>query len=144
MPQPVWIVIANGSRARLLQRDRHGAPLLEVMDWVHPETRQHIGSSMGAHRTSGTRGRSGLALPQTVKDHERTQFAQEISQWLKKAVDTHDIGALTIFASNPFLGELMAHGNALLQQRVCASHPLDLTSLTLPELDQRLHAEYRL
>lgn len=144
MPPPVWIVVANGSRARLLQRDHPGAPLVEVMDWVHPQTRQHIGSSMGAHRTSGTRGRSGLALPQTVKDHERTQFAQEISQWLQKAVDTHGIGAVTVFASNPFLGELMAHANALLQHHVCASHPLDLTNLSLAELDQRLHAEHRL
>ena len=144
MPQPVWILVANGSRARLLQRDRLADPLFEVKDWVHPQTRQHAGTQEGEHRTSGIKERSGLAPRQTPKDHERAQFAREICEWLHKGVSTHHIGAVAVFASNPFLGELMSHGNGPLQQHLCASHALDLTQLTMPELDQRLQREYRL
>ena len=144
MPQPVWIVVANGSRARLLQRDRLGDPLFEVMDWVHPQTRQHAGVQEGEHRTSGIRGRSGLTTRQTTKDHERAQFAQEICQWLDKGVSTHRIGAVAVFASNPFLGELMSQDRGPLQQHLCASHALDLTPLSLTELDHRLQRDYHL
>lgn len=144
MSLPVWIVVANGSRARLLQRDRPGDPLFEVMDWVHPETRQHTDMQEGEHRTSGIQGRSGLAKRQTVKGHERTQFAQEICRWLDKGVLSHHIGAVAVFASNPFLGELLAQGNGSLQKHLHASHALDLTSLSLPELDHRLQRDYRL
>jgi protein required for attachment to host cells len=144
MSQPHWIVVANGSQARLLQRDHPGTELREIMHWVHPQTRQHMGNPDSAHRTSGMRGRSGLAPPQNASAHAREQFAREISQWLKKAVDSQGIGQLTVFASNPFLGELMSHEHGLLERHVFARHPLDLTSLTLPELDLRLHQHYGL
>lgn len=144
MPHPVWIIVANGSRARLLQRDRPGEPLFEVMDWVHPQTRQHTPPQDGDHRSSGISGRSGLTPRQTAQDQERGQFAQEICQWLHKGASSHRIGAIAFFASNPFLGELISHASGPLQQQLCASHALDLTALPLPELDQRLHQEYRL
>ena len=144
MSLPVWIVVANGSRARLLQRDRPGDPLFEVMDWVHPETRQHTDMQEGEHRTSGIQQRSGLATRQPPKDHERAQFAHEICQWLHKGISAHQIGALAVFASNPFLGELLSHGHAALDPLLCTSHALDLTGLSLPELDQRLREQHGL
>ena len=144
MPQPVWILVANGSRARLLQRDRQAAPLFEVRDWVHPQTRQHALMQEGEHRTSGIRARSGLAPRQDAKEHERAQFAREICDWLHHSVPTHRIGGVAVFASNPFLGELMAHTQGPLQQHLCASHALDLTQLTLPELDVRLQRDHHL
>ncbi len=144
MPEPVWIVVANGSRARLLQRDRHGEPLFEVMDWVHPQTRQHLSNPTGDHRTSGIGGRAGLAPRDSSKDHERTQFAQEINQWLSQGVAQQRIGTLAVFASNPFLGDLLSQGNDQLNRHLGVSHALDLTHLTLPELDQLLQQNYRL
>lgn len=144
MPHPVWIVVANGSRARLLQRDRPGDALFEVMNWVHPQTRQHLSPAAGQHRNSGIRGRSGMARRQVTKDHERAQFAQDICHWLDSALGRQRIGAIAFFASNPFLGDLVAHGHGPLRQQLCGSHALDLTSLALPDLDQRMRSNYQL
>ncbi len=144
MPKPLWIVVANGSSARLLQRDHPGAGLHAVMDWSHPQTSQHLGSPDSAHRTSGTPGRSGLARPQTARAHARSQFAQDISHWLQQAVVPQGVGALAVFASNPFLGELLAHAARPWQALLCGTHALDLTALTLPELDQRLQQQHGL
>lgn len=144
MPKPLWILVANGSRARLLQRDHPGAALREIMDWVHPQTREHLGTPDSAHRTSGMRGRTGLAATESPKAHARAQFAHDIRAWLSQAVAAQGVGRLAVFASNPFLGDLRASGEAELDKLLCASHPLDLTGLTLPELEERLHQHFRL
>lgn len=144
MPPPVWIVVANGSRARVLQRDGQGEPLVEVRDWVHPATRQHRQDLQGGHRQSGMRGRSGLAERQPVKDRERGSFAHEICQWLTQAVNTHQVERIALFSSNPFLGELVGHGQGHLHKHLCATHAVDLTSLPLEQLEQRLRQDYRL
>lgn len=144
MPKPLWILVANGSRARLLQRDHPGAALREIMDWVHPQTREHLGTPDSAHRTSGMRGRSGLAAPESPKAHARAQFAHDIRVWLSQAVAAQGVGRLAVFASSPFLGDLRAPGEAALEKLLCASHPLDLTALSLHELELRLQQRYGL
>lgn len=144
MPHTSWVLVANGSRARLFERSASDHALLEIMAWIHPEARQHMGSSETDHRTSGTKGRTGLAQPQSTKAHVRAQFAEEISLWLKHALNPQGRLQLAVIASNPFLGELLSHGHGWLERHVCAHHPLDLTSLPLAELDERLHREFGL
>jgi len=144
MPKPLWILVANGSRARLLQRDHPGAALREIMDCVHPQTREHLGRPDSAHRTSGMRGRSGLAAPENPKAHARAQFAHDIRAWLSQAVAAQGVGRLAVFASSPFMGDLRTPGEGALEKLLCASHPLDLTGLALTDLDQRLHKQYGL
>lgn len=144
MPLPVWIVVANGSRARVLERPHRGEALREVRDWVHPATRQHRPDLQGGHRQSGIRGRSGLAQRSPAQDRERSAFAQEICQWLAHEIDTHAVGSVALLSSNPFLGELLAHGQGTLDKHLCATHAVDLTGLPLPELEQRLGHDFRL
>jgi hypothetical protein len=144
MPLPVWIVVANGSRARVLERHSHHEGLTEVRDWVHPATRQHRPDLPGGHRQSGIRGRSGLAERAPAQDRERAAFAQDICSWLEHSLKTHTVGSVALFSSNPFLGELVAHGQGMLHKHLCATHAVDLTGLTLPELAQRLRHDFRL
>lgn len=144
MPHRVWIVIANGSRARLLQRTAPGEPLTELQDWTHPATRLHPQDLGGPHSQSGIAGRTGLAQRSTPHEHEREAFAKEISEQLMEAVNAHKVGSIALLASNPFLGDLMSHAHGQLQKHLCATHDVDLTSLSLPELEQRLHDEFRL
>ncbi len=144
MPQPVWIVVANGSRARVFQRERAGEPLVEIKDWVHPATRQHPQDLTGGHRSGGMRGRTGLAERSPAHEHERSAFAHEICQWLSHAVSTQAVERIALFSSQPFLGDLLACGQDALQKQLCATHAVDLTSLTVADLAQRLHHDYRL
>lgn len=144
MPLPVWIVVANGSRARVLERQSRREALHEVREWIHPGTRQHRPDLQGGHRQSGIRGRSGLAERSPAHDRERSVFAQEICQWLAHSINTHAVGSVALFSSNPFLGELVAHGQGMLHKHLCATHALDLTGLPLQELDQRLRQDFSL
>ncbi len=144
MSYPVWIVVANGSRARVLQRARPGEPLTEVKDWVSPSTRQQLQNFEGKHRHSGIRGRAGLAEPTEPKDHERDVFALDICRWLTQALNTQQVANIALIASNRFLGDLMNHAKGQLEKHVCAQHAVDLTSLSLQELEQRLHEDFRL
>lgn len=144
MSNTLWVVVANGSRARLLERPAPSDALREIRVWDHPEMREHGAPTHTAHRTSGTHGRSGLAPPQSNKTHLREQFADEIGDWLRHALNTQGQRPLAVIASNPFLGALLSHGNGWLSRRVCAHHPLDLTGLPLAQLDERLRREFRL
>ena len=144
MPQGVWIVVANGTRARVVQRPRPGEPLTEVKDWVNPEARRHLQDFENIDRASGIRGRAGLAEPSPLKLHERDTFAREICQWLLQAVNTQQVAHIALLASNPFLGELNGHAQGRLQAHVCATHSVDLTALPLHDLQQRLHEDFRL
>lgn len=144
MPYRVWIVVANGSRARVLQRFAPGEPLTELYDWTHPATRLHQADLGGAHSQSGIAGRSGLAERSTPHDHEREAFAREISGRLIEAVDAQKVSSIALLASNPLLGDLLSHAHGQLQKHLCAAHAVDLTGLPLHELQKRLHEDYRL
>ena len=144
MPLPVWILVANGSRARLLQRTPPEHTLTELHDWVHPATRQHRQDFANGHRQSGIRGRSGLAERSSMQDRARTLFAQEIGLWMAQSARTRSVGHLALLASNPFLGDLITETRKGDCPPVCATHALDLTGLPLPELEQRLRQEFGL
>jgi protein required for attachment to host cells len=144
MPQSVWILVANGSRARVFQRTPPDHTLVEIKDWVHPATRQHHPDLESKHRHSGIRGRSGLAERSPVQDRERSAFAHEICDWLGHALHNDGGARVALLSSNPFLGELVAHGQGALHKHLCATHAVDLTGLSMPQLAQRLHQDYGL
>ena len=144
MSLPVWILVANGSRARLLQRTPSDHALTELRDWVHPATRQHRQDLPSGHRQSGIRGRSGLAERSTLHDRERTVFAEEIGHWMAHALRTQPVGRVALFASKPFLGDLIGQAHNGWPWPLCATHALDLTGLPLPELERRLHQDFGL
>jgi protein required for attachment to host cells len=144
MPSPIWILLANGSRARLVQRNAEHEELTELRQWTHPETRLHPHEGRGPDRQSGIRGRSALASHGKAEDKERHAFAQEMCEWLKQALDDHAVGGIAFLASNPFLGQLMACSTGKLRIRLTATHAVDLTDLPMVELEQRLRERYRL
>lgn len=142
MPSPLWIVVANGSRARVLQRHAPAEGLTELRAWVHPATRQHH-QDFG-NRQSGIRGRSGLAERSPVQDRERHAFAHEVCDFLVQAVHRGDVDRIALFSSSPFLGELLTQSQGTLGPHLCARHAVDLTHLSLTDLSVRLLEDYRL
>jgi hypothetical protein len=144
MPHPLWIVVANGSRARAFERSGAHEPLIEVHNWVHPQTRMHANELSLDHPGPGHSGRGGLT-PRIEQRHKaRNQFAHELSQWLQARLAQKNQGQVALFSSNPFLGELMAELPESVHTHVCASHPTDLTGLPFQALDERLRQDYRL
>ena len=137
--KPDWTLIANATRARLLQQEQ-GAPMVILESFIHP---------------AGGRGKAGRARDDGVggaayeprvdaRREEHTEFARELAHLLEQEAQLDHFRSLTIFASSPFLGEIKAElGRATLRLLVTAQE-LDLTSLGLSELEERIAQELAL
>lgn len=144
MAQKHWILVANASRARLWARTSFTEPLREISDWIHPESRMQATETERAPLGHSLAGRSGLAPRSDLKQQHRSAFAKTLVVYLHEAVLSGRVNALALLVSNPFMGELMAHLDAAVQQVIVAKHVLDLTALNATELDKRLNSEFRL
>ncbi|WP_313759629.1 host attachment protein, partial [Diaphorobacter nitroreducens] len=66
---------------------------------------------------------------------------REVAHARREAVGTAERSRVAVFASNPFLGELMEQLDGVTHQRLVASHAKDLTHQSLQELARHLQAE---
>lgn len=143
--EKTWILIANGERARCLERHAPDHSLTELADFVFPRTSLSGQASGGdltgtAGKGHGRTGHAGTQFePRTeAQDKARGSFARQLADYLNEAVTTQRFSALVLIASSQMLGELkpclsLAAKNAL--QRSVAS---DLTQFTGPELKKRV------
>jgi protein required for attachment to host cells len=144
MAQLHWILVANGAHARMFERRSWTEPLLELTDWVNPAGRMSARETERAPLGHSQAGRAGLAPRADLKQLHRSDFAQELAAYCREAVLSHRMQALALIVSNPFMGELLTHLDASVQKVLCAQYVLDLTSLNLTDLDQRLQTDFRL
>lgn len=56
-----WILVANASHARLFERSSFNEPLVEVADWLKPESRMQARETERAPLGHSVVGRAGLA-----------------------------------------------------------------------------------
>ena len=144
MPQPHSILVANASQARLFERTSFTEPLVESADWVNPQSRMPASETERAPLGHSLGGRTGLAPRSDLKQQHRSEFAHTLAAYLHEAVLSHRVKALALVVSNPFMGELLAHLDASVQKALLVHHVLDLTSLNVTDLEQRLRTEFRL
>ncbi|BAP87415.1 putative uncharacterized protein [Burkholderiales bacterium GJ-E10] len=136
-----WIVLANASRARILDREPGGGRLEELADLVHPQSRDK-GSALTsdreghAQKAHGDPGHAGTEFqPRTdPRQKEHAVFATEVSRYLEDAVTQGRCPGLVLIASAPFLGELESHLGSAARRVVSAAIPRDLTAFSGPDL----------
>jgi protein required for attachment to host cells len=141
MPKPLWILVANASVARCLERASPTAPLVLQANYTHPESRMHtrdLETDRGGRTQKDDAGRTSFVPRTDPKEREREEFAREIARALEEGVLAHRCSGIALFASNPFLGELQAQLSHGVRQHITASHALDLTSFEGRELEQRV------
>lgn len=142
--KPEWILIANATRARLLQREQ-GCPLVVIHSFEHPQGRSKTSDLADDRAGQGKTDHSfgGASYPPRVdaKDKEHLRFAREVAEYLEHQAQQGNFHALMVFASSPFLGEIKAQLGTATMRLLTATHDLDLTSVGLVELDQRIARE---
>jgi protein required for attachment to host cells len=116
--KPDWTLIANATRARLLQQER-GAPMVILESFVHPRGRGNLNASAMGH----------------------VEFARELAHLLEQEAQLDHFRSLTIFAASPFLGEIRSELGKATVRRLVSSHEQDLTGFGLSELEQRIAHE---
>lgn len=140
--QDQWILVANGSTARLFSRASPGDPLVALETIAFPEGRQHAhemerdrpGHEHSDHSSSGARFEPQTSNRQKL--HER--FAQQLAERLDDGLADGAYGGLWVIASSPFLGSLRSALSDAVLPRVRLSHDADFTGLDVGALEDRL------
>lgn len=140
--KPDWTLIANSTRARLLQQ-KPGSPMVILESFIHPAnpTQPAELSPRAVHPRTGRLGEVLYAATLGTRRSEQTEFARELGHLLEQEAQLDHFRTLTVFASRPFLGELRAQLGKATQRRLLAVHEADLTTFTLSELEERIANE---
>jgi protein required for attachment to host cells len=140
-----WVVLANAARARVFDREGENRRLVEILDLVHPQSREKAADLSTdreghAQKAHGDRGHAGTAFEPRTDFHRKEMaiFAAEIARHLELSVVQGHCTDVAILASDPFLGECKKHLGAGTQRVLSAALPRDLTALLEPELTERV------
>lgn len=136
-----WILIANASRARVLQREGT-QPTTVVQTFEHAASRLHS-SELGDDergRQASDRGYGGSAYATHIEPQrkEHLRFAHELSEFVEAGVRHGQCASLHVFASSPFLGELKAQFGDATQRVLAGCHEVDLSAVGPAEIDARI------
>jgi protein required for attachment to host cells len=142
MKQHIWIMVADGSRARVLEASSPAGPLQEVTALVHPEARLHE-RDLRADAPGQVHDSSGYADHMTidkepVKDNEVQVFAREVAHFLLQAWQARRFQHLLLIASPEFLGQLRGVLDPKLKDYICLEMAKDYTQLRPEEIRSRL------
>lgn len=134
-----WIVVAENSRARIFAMEGPHAPLRELEDLSHPESRLPV-RELKSDRTPRLfrgRGRDHHPVQPNVdpKQQEALYFAKQVSDRLEEARTKGEFEELVLIASPAFLGMLRGHlSNATLR---CVAKTIDKNLVQLSEAELR-------
>lgn len=105
-----WIVVADASKARILQQDTIRDPAIEVDSLVHPAARQPATSlasdQPGVQATAGGPGTHGMQEKVTPRQAEDQRFAREVIDKVRHALNENRIRQFYMAAPPHFLGLL--------------------------------------
>ena len=141
--QDQWILVANGSMARLFARASPSDPLVALETIDFPEGKQHAhetGRDRPGHDRSDNSSSGALLEPRTsIKQKLHERFAQQLADRLDDGLADGAYSGLWVIASSPFLGSLRSALSDAVVPRVRMSYDADYTGLDLSSLEARLH-----
>ena len=145
MEHHLYAVVANGAMARILRRGpERSQGWSEIECLLHPEARHHAQDDTSQRHGNQATDRSGLAPRQSRGQHERQAFAREVGTLLQQHLQGPHSPPLVVFASTPFLGELLAQLDDGTRRHLHSHHASDLTALSLDSLSHRLREDFHL
>jgi protein required for attachment to host cells len=140
-----WVVVANGSQAKILERSKaEGSDWKEMACLIHPGTKAHDSESQGRLLGHTISGRRGLAPRRVDKKHHRQMFCKQLSEILEEGSLSNRVSGIVIFASPSILGDLLNQLGNGSKKLILATRHKDLTALPVPELINRIHQEFEI
>lgn len=137
-----WILVANGSLARLFSRTGPSDPLLTLETIDFPEGRLK-GTAFERDRQGHERSDNSTAAthfePRT-STHKKLlhEFARVLAARLESGLVKNEYDALWIIVSSPFLGEFKTALSPAVTSRLQWTYEADLTGLDMRSLESRL------
>lgn len=133
-----WILIADGSRARLFLSQGHGTDLQPALDQefigVNRPSREIGSDHPGRAFDSAGQGRHAMEPPTDPHRYEKQRFANEIAGILDAARCKGSFDHLVIIAPPQALGDLRAQLSAGVRKMVAGELAKDLTKVPVHQL----------
>jgi protein required for attachment to host cells len=141
-----WLLVANGSEARLFETEFRPKSLNLLQEFKHPESREkgtELASDKSGHYQGDAMGGSGstqgsFSEATDPKEYEMERFAGELVQALDAGRNTNSYQHLIVASSPKFHGLLNKKMNGHLSKLVEKHINKDLTSLKEADLLGRL------
>lgn len=137
----VWVVVADGARARILSADRRTRRLMPVeelaSETARRKTSELVSDRQGRTFESSSPGHRSAIEPHTdAQRHEQAEFARQVAQKLAAAAHEQRFDELYLVAAPRALGDLRAALTEEVSQRIVGEMDKDLTGLTVPQLEE--------
>lgn len=135
-----WILIANRTGARLVEKQGSQLALLEDISHDSGRKRDREVDSDRAGRAFDRVGgqRHALSSEEGAHEHDAREFARELAQRLRTERVKHSFERLVLVAEPRFLGYLCEALDDATERTVIATVAKDLARVALPELPDHL------
>lgn len=141
-----WLLVANGSEARLFETEFRPKTLTLLQEFTHPESREkaaELASDKSGHYQGDAVGGGGsthgaFSEATDPKEYEMERFATELVQKLDAGRNSNSYQHLIVASSPKFHGLLNKKMNGHLSKLVDKHINKDLTSLNDQDLLTRL------
>ena len=142
-----WILVANGSEARLFRSTSHITDIELVDSFTHAESRMK-GSELASDRPGHFMGDSGNGAahgafnePVDPKEYEKERFAINLAKTLDSARATNQYNNLIVVAPAQFRGMLNKHLSKHCSQLVSKQLDKDYTSVRELDMSETLRGQ---
>jgi protein required for attachment to host cells len=126
-----WILVADGSRARLFETDTPRNELEELESFVSAEGRLRerdlVSDRPGRAFDSAGQGRHAMGTHDGARDHDALEFAQDLAHRLESGCNEHGVEQFVLIAPPRFLGQLRSKLGKGTERRVVREIAKDLT-----------------
>jgi protein required for attachment to host cells len=135
-----WVVVADGSHARILENAGTGEGLEEISTEAVPDPPTHeiVSDRQGRHADSHGAGRHAMDPKTDPHRHAEREFARHLCALLDRAAQENRFERLIITAAPAMLGDIRALMSPHLRERVLAEVDKDYVHLSVRDLAERL------
>lgn len=137
-----WILIADGTRARVVEHLGPGKGLTTVkgLDWSIPplQTQDINADRPGRSFSSVGPGRSAMEPKTDPADHREAEFVRSVAHVMEEKAKSGAYDRLIIAAAPLALGNLRKLLSDHVKKTVVAELDKDLTNVPTPQLDKHL------
>ncbi|HEY0720166.1 MAG TPA: host attachment protein [Gammaproteobacteria bacterium] len=142
--QNSWVLVANGSQARIFNLDEPKKSITLIKEFTHPESRMKtdkLSSDRSGHfMSSGTQGSGSFNEAIDPKSYEFERFAMELAKALDEGRAANKFGKVVLVASPHFLGLIKQNMSEQLSKAISHTIQKDYTAVTERDMLEQLKA----
>lgn len=142
-----WILVADGSRARLFRNESPKVVLRPALNHEmigeNRPSRELVSDKEGRNAGPGVDRRQAMDQETDPKEHEKQRFLKETAEVLEHELQRHAYDSLVLIAPPKALGELRDNLSKNVTDCIIYEYNKDLTKDRTDKLEERLRGIFR-